>query len=44
MIFTSPEYNGGITGPLKNAYDWLSRDYSAFGNPKPIGKQTKLGM
>lgn len=25
MVVATPEYNGGITGALKNAVDWLSR-------------------
>ncbi|MNK01103.1 FMN-dependent NADPH-azoreductase [compost metagenome] len=35
IIFSSPEYNGGIPGVFKNAIDWLSRM-----NPVPVeGKQ-----
>lgn len=25
IIFSSPEYNGGIAGPFKNTIDWVSR-------------------
>lgn len=25
IIFATPEYNGGIPGPFKNAIDWVSR-------------------
>jgi chromate reductase, NAD(P)H dehydrogenase (quinone) len=25
VIFSTPEYNGGIPGPFKNAIDWVSR-------------------
>lgn len=25
IIFSTPEYNGGIPGPFKNAIDWVSR-------------------
>lgn len=25
LIFSTPEYNGGIPGPFKNAIDWVSR-------------------
>jgi chromate reductase, NAD(P)H dehydrogenase (quinone) len=25
LIFSTPEYNGGIPGPFKNALDWVSR-------------------
>jgi chromate reductase len=31
ILFGCPEYNYGIAGPLKNAFDWLSRDH---GEPK----------
>ena len=45
LLFTSPEYNGAITGPLKNAYDWLSRDYTAKGGTEtsPVANK-KLGI
>lgn len=26
VIISTPEYNGGIPGPLKNALDWVSRE------------------
>jgi len=26
VLFSTPEYNGGIPGTLKNAIDWVSRD------------------
>lgn len=44
LIFSSPEYNGGISGALKNAYDWLSRDFTAYGGTEisPM-KDKKLG-
>jgi NAD(P)H-dependent FMN reductase len=28
VIISTPEYNGGIPGPFKNAIDWVSRDDS----------------
>ena len=38
LLFSCPEYNGGITGVLKNAIDWASRGKPD--NPSPlIGKQ-----
>lgn len=27
LLAVTPEYNGGVPGPLKNAIDWLSRPY-----------------
>ena len=45
LLVTSPQYNGGVTGPLKNAYDWLSRDYTHHGsnnNSNTVGTK-KLG-
>jgi len=39
VINSTPEYNGGIPGALKNAIDWVSRDPSDEGQPldgKPV--------
>lgn len=38
VIFSTPEYNGGMPGPFKNAVDWVSR---IFPMPWP-GKQVLL--
>jgi NAD(P)H-dependent FMN reductase len=40
MIFGVPEYLHTITGPLKNAMDWLSRENKSYYCPifdKPCG-------
>ncbi len=31
VLFATPEYNGSVPGPLKNALDWISRPFD--GNP-----------
>lgn len=36
LIISTPEYNGGIPGTLKNALDWLSRDDSDPFERKPV--------
>lgn len=35
-----------MTAALKNAYDWLSRDYTRFGssNSSPMNARLKLGV
>jgi chromate reductase, NAD(P)H dehydrogenase (quinone) len=35
LIFSAPEYNNSISGPFKNAIDWLSREkpYPLVGKP-----------
>ena len=33
LLFGCPEYNSGISAPLKNAVDWISRPEGAGGNP-----------
>jgi chromate reductase len=40
ILFACPEYNHGVPGPLKNAYDWLSRAEGADGRPKRPGPRT----
>jgi NAD(P)H-dependent FMN reductase len=36
VIISSPEYNAGIPGTLKNAIDWTSRDKSSPWNGKQV--------
>lgn len=36
VIISSPEYNKGITGALKNALDWISRNKENPLNDKPV--------
>lgn len=33
LLFAVPEYNAGVSAPLKNAVDWISRPEGAGGNP-----------
>lgn len=39
VLLVTPEYNGGIAGPMKNAVDWASRRYEGGApvlNGKPV--------
>jgi chromate reductase len=36
VIISTPEYNKGITGALKNALDWISRTKGGPWNGKPV--------
>lgn len=44
VIFATPEYNGSMSGVLKNAYDWISRDYSKEGGDTPPIAGKKCGI
>lgn len=44
LIFATPEYNGALPGVLKNAYDWVSRDYSKNGGTTPPIAGKKIGQ
>jgi len=39
IIMVSPEYNGSIPGPLKNAIDWISRPDKAFSGEHPFANR-----
>lgn len=39
IVISTPEYNGGIPGPLKNAIDWVSRQ-----EPNPLDGKSLLLM
>lgn len=43
LIFATPEYNGSVSGALKNAFDWASRDYSKSGGDGPAIAGKKIG-
>ena len=36
MLFACPEYNGSVSGPLKNAIDWASRHPNNAWAGKPV--------
>lgn len=36
LVIATPEYNGGIPGPLKNAIDWVSREDEVPLDGKPV--------
>jgi len=40
IIVVSPEYNGSIPGPLKNAIDWLSRPDKGFDGTHPFANRS----
>ena len=44
MIFATPEYNGSVSGVLKNAFDWLSRDWSKNGGTTAPVAGKKIGI
>jgi len=45
VLFGIPEYNFSISAPMKNAYDWLSREYAQSSDPyeKKSPVQEKIG-
>lgn len=44
LIIASPEYNGAISGLLKNTIDWLTRDEEKKGDISAFRKKTAILM
>ncbi len=42
LLLATPEYNGGIPAPLKNAIDWASRSTSGYQESAIFGKTTAI--
>ena len=42
LLLATPEYNGGIPAPLKNAIDWASRSTSGYQESAMFGKTVAI--
>ena len=42
LLLATPEYNGGLTAPLKNAIDWASRSEAGYRESAIFGKPTAV--